>query len=239
MRVALRTTPHVWDFRASQDLAEARAGLAPGHSGWIPFKLGASLDPRKLYYLYVDTKPGVFWKLFQETDGQPNRCPVGTTPADLPGARRWRPLTQGKSLCLRVEPRPRPYSAKNVIQGTNRPDHWTNIWISDPEKGLPTWWQLDWPQPVRFNTVEIAFDTDANRKVTLPLYLYPDCVKDYSLQVKQGASWQDLLEVQGNYVRKRVHTFPEVRSSALRLLVHATNGAPSARVYEVRVYREA
>ena len=92
---------------------------------------------------------------------------------------------------------------------------------------------------VRFNTVEIAFDTDANRKVTLPLYLYPDCVKDYPLQVKQGGSWRDLLEVQGNYVRKRVHTFPEVQSSGLRLRVNTTNGAPSARLYEVRVYQEA
>ncbi len=239
LRVALRAASHVWDFRASQDLAEARASLAPGFSGWIPFKLGASVDPRKLYYLYLESSPGVFWKRFRETDGQPNRCPVGTTAADLPGSSRWRPLTQGRSLCLQVDPRPRPYSAENVIQGTNRPDSWTNIWISDPEKGLPTWWQLDWRQPVRFNTVEIVFDTDANRKVTLPLYLYPDCVKDYSLQVKQSGSWRDLLEVEGNYVRKRVHTFPEVRSSGLRLRVDATNGAPSTRLYEVRVYHEA
>ncbi|MHB0874803.1 MAG: hypothetical protein ACYC5O_02040, partial [Anaerolineae bacterium] len=42
----------------------------------------------------------------------------------------------------------------------------------------------------------------------------------------------------GNHQRRRRHEFATVRTTALRLTVLATNGAPSARVYEVRAYLE-
>lgn len=79
----------------------------------------------------------------------------------------------------------------------------------------------------------------ANRRVTLPLYRYPDCVKDYSIECRLGGSWRTVAEARENYFRRRVHRFEPVRSDRLRLTVLATNGAPAARVYEVRVYNES
>ena len=144
----------------------------------------------------------------------------------------------GHSFCLRVAPESRPYPAANVNRGTNRPDKWTNLWISDPRRPLPAWLELQWNEPREFNTVQITFDTDANRRVTLPLYRYPDCVKDYAIECRAGGSWRALAESKDNYFRRRVHRFEPVRSDRLRLNVLATNGAPSARVYEIRVYND-
>ena len=59
------------------------------------------------------------------------------------------------------------------------------------------------------------------------------------LECRAGGSWKTLVEVSDNYFRRRVHRVEGVRSDAVRLQVRATNGARSARVYEVRVYDEA
>jgi hypothetical protein len=140
---------------------------------------------------------------------------------------------------MTASPIARPYTAQNIVRGTNRPDDWTNIWISDPDLAMPAWIELRWPLRVTFNTVEITFDTNANRRVTLPLFRYPECVRDYRLECGDGDRWNQLAQVENNYERRRVHTFARVTTNRLRLNVLATNGVTSARVYEVRVYNEA
>lgn len=52
-------------------------------------------------------------------------------------------------------------------------------------------------------------------------------------------NWAPIVQVEGNYQRRRVHTFSPVRASSLRVLIRATNGDRSARLYEVRVYNES
>jgi hypothetical protein len=42
----------------------------------------------------------------------------------------------------------------------------------------------------------------------------------------------------GNDLRRRVPDFPEVGTRGVRLEIHESNGARSARVYEVRLDRE-
>jgi hypothetical protein len=52
-----------------------------------------------------------------------------------------------------------------------------------------------------------------------------------------GEGWTELAHVTGNYDRRRVHSVePEVEAEELRVEILRTNGAESARVYEVRVY---
>jgi len=234
--LGLRPAAHVWDFRARDDLAEARATIPAGHQGWVAFDLDTPVEPGRLYYVHVPRKPGITWKSFHQDDHQPPRYPVGTTPADLPGRTTWRARTHGYAFCLRVSPECRPYAPANVIRGTNRPDTWTNIWISDPGQKLPAWLELRWSTPQRFSTVELTFDTETNRRVELPLFRYPDCVRDYTLQVPTATGWRDLLSIEDNYMRRRVHRVDTAETDRLRLNVRATNGAPTARVYEVRVY---
>jgi hypothetical protein len=64
-------------------------------------------------------------------------------------------------------------------------------------------------------------------------------VKDYELEARVNGTWKTIASVKGNYLRRREHRFERVRADRLRLNVMSTNGAPAARVYEVRVYDEA
>jgi hypothetical protein len=45
-----------------------------------------------------------------------------------------------------------------------------------------------------------------------------------------------VASVQGNYQRKRIHTFDPISPKGLRLVVKGTQGDASARVYEIRAY---
>lgn len=266
LRLGLREAPYVWDFRSEIDLKMAEAMIPAGNESWITFGLNARVTSGKLYYVYTDQHTGIYWRSFRDEDGKPSEIPIGTTAAvlppktnyaeksetfrelfptvtlrEIPGAGKsghWKPLTMGRSLCLKITPESQPYHPENVIRGTNRPDKWSNIWISDPDKGLPSTIELAWDSPVTFNTVQLTFDTDQNKRVILPLFRYPECVKDYEIEYFDGSSWHSILLIKDNYVRRRVHRFDQVKAKKLRLKILSTNGAKSARIYEIRVYNE-
>jgi len=92
----------------------------------------------------------------------------------------------------------------------------------------------------------LTFDTGLNRALTLTHEdgfhrrmvwgPQPETVRDYELQVLYGDSAKTVVKVEGNYQRKRVHQFEPQLATGIRLIVHATNGDKSARVFEVRVY---
>lgn len=266
VRLGLREAPFVWDFRSEEDIKIAESIVPANNDGWITFEFEIRIIPGKLYYVYTDKHPGIFWKSFKDSENKSSEIPVGTTAAvlpektayseksetfrelfpdvslkDIPGAGKsghWNPLTMGKSLCLKLVPESNPYRPENVIKGTNRPDKWSNIWISDPEKGLPASLTLEWESPVEFNTVQLTFDTDQNKIVTLPLFRYPECVKDYTLEYFNGSSWNQIIKEEDNYMRRRVHKFDKVKTNKLKINIMATNGVNTARIYEIRVYNE-
>ena len=90
------------------------------------------------------------------------------------------------------------------------------------------------------------FDTGLNRPLTLThsdaFYRrmaqgpQPETVRDYELQVISGTGTATMAAVQGNYQRQCVHRFEPVTADGIRLLVQATNGDASTRVFEVRAY---
>lgn len=237
--LSLRKAAHVWDLRPSRIIATASARISAGYKGYVSFSIRAATDPGSLYFAFIDAHPKIGWAIFADTAGQPSLIPVGTTAADLPPGGRWRSLTQGRSFMLRTTPEQYPYAAQNVVRGTNRPDQWTNIFLSDPSQQLPAWIELQFPSAVRFNHLQITFDTDTNRRVNLPLFRYPECVKKYEIVVPQGSTWQTIVRQDNNYVRRRVHRFAPVSSSRLRIHLLETNGSAQARIYEVRLYNEA
>lgn len=137
--------------------------------------------------------------------------------------------------------------AINVINGVRRGvgDH-SNRWISDPRKGLPQWIELRFHEPVRIREVHLVFDTGLHRPLTLTHSdsynarmirgAQPETVRDYDLQVIHGTSTTTVATVRGNYQRLRRHRFAPHSATALKLVVHATNGDPSARLFEIRAY---
>ena len=237
--LGLRSAAHVWDFRASEDLATATAKVPAKHDGWVAFDFNIDVKPHQLYYVHLPANPSLIWKTCKGGDGQPAVYPIGATGADKPGDKAWRPMLGGQVLCARVTPEQKPYGPANVNTGTHRADRWTNIWISEPTKPVKDQWlELKWDKPQTINTVQLTFDTDCNRRCILPLYKYADCVKRYALEAHTATGWTAVHEEDGNYFRRRVHQFEPVTTDRLRLRIMETNGAPTARVYEMRVYRE-
>jgi hypothetical protein len=239
MQIGLRRAPQVWDFRSDEDIATGKTTIAPGYKGWVEFTFNRDVEPRKLYWVHAPAAPGVLWRAIEVPRGVSHATPPGCVAAQRIGATRWEPL--GTHMCygMKVSPVSRPFAAENVNRGTHRPDRWSNIWISDPSQALPQHVELAWKGPQSINTVLLTFDTNQGRRENAPLFRYPDCVKDYDLQARVNGSWTTLAQSRGNYMRRRQHRFDRVSADALRLNVLATNGAKSARVYEIRVYDEA
>ena len=70
-------------------------------------------------------------------------------------------------------------------------------------------------------------------------YRSPECASDYTLYVEgPGGEWRKAVVVEGNYQRRRVHRFEAVTSRRIRLEILRSNGDPSARLYQMRVYHE-
>ncbi len=137
--------------------------------------------------------------------------------------------------------------AVNVINGVHRGVYERkNRWASDPMQPMPQWLELHFREPKRIREVHLTFDTGLNRELTLSFSDWanrrmiwgpqPETVRDYELQVLYGDSAKTVVKVEGNYQRKRVHKFEPQLATGIRLIVHATNGGKSARVFEVRVY---
>lgn len=84
------------------------------------------------------------------------------------------------------------------------------------------------------DSIDLRFDTNLDQ---LHFAAPPaECVRDYSIEVRSGGPWREVASERGNYHRRRLHHIAPVRGDAVRVKVLATNGAPSARLYEVRVY---
>ncbi|MBS1814902.1 MAG: FAD-dependent oxidoreductase [Acidobacteria bacterium] len=228
----------VFDLRPTKILATATGTVKPGDKQFVSFPLNMQTEPGGLYFIQIDKNPHVSWTIYVDKVGEPSRIPVGASPADFIGGPMWRPFTHGKAFAMRVHPEQRPYTAQNLITGTNRPDRWTNIYLSDPQQSLPAHMELAWERPVQFNQIQVTFDTNMVRRTTLPNFRNPDCVKHYTVEALVNGSWKTLVEEKENYQRRRVHAVEPVTAGKLRLVVHATNGSPQARIYEIRVYNE-
>ncbi len=143
---------------------------------------------------------------------------------------------------------------QNAINGLTRPldDNMemhigkvpNNMWISDPKQPMPQWLELDFGEKRKLNSVYLTFDTNLatkryrSWKFTPSERMPPECVRDYRIEYHDGNDWVTVAQAEDNFQRRRIHTFDEVESSKLRVVVDKTNGDKSARIYEVRAYNE-
>jgi hypothetical protein len=149
-------------------------------------------------------------------------------------------------------------AATNVVSGQTRSVHGergapaeraaagTHRWMSDPRGGFPQWLELLWPQPVVASRVQLIFDTGLHRPLSFSLadaYTalmhwgspQPETVRDYRIEIDTAGDWQTVAVVEGNYERRRVHTFAATSLRRLRVVVLSANGLDHARVCELRV----
>ncbi len=138
-------------------------------------------------------------------------------------------------------------SAEQVLSGiTRQVGDVSHQWVSDPEQPLPQWLRVDLPRPAPVDEIHLTFDSGFIRPLTLThddgfnarmiRGPQPETVRDYTIEARVEGEWRRVVEVKGNYQRKIVHRIEPVTADSVRLTVHATNGDPSARVFEVRLY---
>jgi hypothetical protein len=244
------TTPDAWHAHGWNDLQDAafrevhRAGgtLRAGCEGWFELELGGvelgAKDPAgdaDRVLIHLDANPRVRWAM-------------ATQPSEIAEAvershhsPRWLPL--GAMGTLRLAPAPALGEAANVTNGFHRrfsraP---TNMWMSDPNDGLPQELTLGWPVERTLSQVSVTFDNLVRYTHDNPWHagtrVLPMLARDYELSVWHGGEWTPVAQVRDNHHRRRVHRIAPVRATRLRLTVQAAWGEGfGARVYEVRVH---
>jgi hypothetical protein len=238
------------DFQTQEVIATATARVAAHGEAWVDFRFDVDIDPRYPHWIRLDPLPEMSWAY---------------TANEVIGAQRaeWYDLLESwypvrGTHCFRTLPLSRPYGAVNVISGMSRAEDGPNLWVSDAGQPLPQWIDLTLPEPREIDAVYLTFDTNldvavkekpdpsskrgyqlANLKGAPKSGPAPECVRDYRVLVHDGTVYQEAVRVEDNYQRRRIHRFAPVMVHKVKLLVEATNGAPEARVYEIRLYRES
>jgi hypothetical protein len=111
----------------------------------------------------------------------------------------------------------------------------------------PAWVELHWDRPQRMRELQITFDSGFKRQLTLSAQesqnvnllraAQPETVRDYTVIARSGDGTEHTLAaVKDNFQRLRRHRFDAVEVQSIRIEVHATNGDPLARIFEVRCY---
>lgn len=243
IRAGLRLAARINDLLSTHDLAQAEAVVPPGGGAWVRFAFRADVEPQRFYWIHLPTLPGVEWALQRESLLGTHRAAWVAEPH-----LRWRsfapvfcPGGQRGMFLVRVAPDSQPYAATHVISGVNRPERFTNLWVSAP--GLPQTLDVTLAAPSDVASVHVTFDDDLDTNIYHPrpwgrLSEGPrsTLVKDYRLLARNGNGWTELMRITDNYQRHRVHTFPCQRTDCIRLECLATHGGAEARIYGIRIY---
>ncbi len=229
VRVGLRAAKEPGDFSSREDLAVAEAEVPPERESWVRFEVNCQVDS-PYFWVWLSKAEGISWRLMRA-------APRGSHRAYEEEPERWRRMRGFYSVYteppIEIGTGIRP---ENVINGLTRPlDEKPNLWASDPQESLPQWIELRWKEPVEIGAVYLTFDTNLDERGWRTA-LVPECVRDYELLYHGCRRWVSIVKVEGNYQRRRVHRFEPIRTRRLRLVVHATNGDRSARVFEIRAY---
>lgn len=227
---------HLWDYRVHTDAALARTTVMvpPGASQWIcwPIQLTLPADVQAGSFLRLDAlaNPHVLWHAAR-------KIIPGHMAMYAISPNRMRRFGNGHTLAYRISPPQRPFDPAQVQSGVTRPHRATNLWMSDPNQPLPQSLELSWDQPHPLHEIRLVFPGHLIREyhAYAPFYRDPQCPRDYRIEAWSGSEWLLLHQESGNYQRLRVHALTEpVRTAKLRITVTATNGDPSAAIYEVR-----
>jgi FAD dependent oxidoreductase len=230
----------IWHYETHPGTPLAKTTLIVPPSGphWVDWTLDLGPDdiPEGISYVRIDLGGNELVEWHVAGTVQPGH--VATYEA-YPGM--FRRFGGGSTLSFKVLPVQDCYRPENVLTGVTRPQRSTNLWRSDPVEPMPQWLDLTWETPQRVRQVQLTFAGNTLREYHAypAFYRDPQCAKDYTLSALVDGVWKEVARLRGNYKTRVVHDLEEaVNTDRLRLAISATNGDPSAGVYEVRCYEE-
>jgi len=229
----IRSASSQGDYSAEDDLAVINAVVPPKRESFVEFPIDCAIR-EPFVWVWLQPTEGISWRLM-------NRAPIGSCRAYGGSSGRQWTVVEGQYYAVAVDPPlaiPADYRPENAVNGATRiQGDITNLWASDPEQPMPQWLALEFPEPTKFNTVYLTFDTDMNNRYHDEPFV-PQCVREYELSHHDGTQWTTILRENGNFQRRRVHRFDTVVGTKLKLTVHGTDATPAARLFEIRVYDE-
>jgi hypothetical protein len=235
--VSARLVPvdHLWDYRVepAAPLATTTLLVPPGRRRWIKWPLGnLAVTPGRYLRLDLGPAPQIGWTLAGTIlPGHPHAFDMG--------GGRMRRHGCGITACFRVHPPQPVYEPANVLAGAARPHRWTNLWRSVPAQPLPQSLELSWSSPQTVRQIELTFPGNlfTEYHAYAPFSRDPQCPRDYRIEALTEGGWNTVVATEGNYQRHRRHALATaITSNRIRIVVTATNGDPSAQIYEVRCY---
>ena len=223
---------------SSEQVYTAEAEVPSMGENWVFFPVYIKIDPALFLegaylQMWIEAVEGISWRSLVKLS---NYRRVGVR--DETGKWFW---TKGSCLNFSLK-KPQDVIAnctpENVINGHSRNISAENYeWVSDPARQLPQWLEVTFEKPEKINTVSLVFNTDMTNPGTYWGDKYPSvatCVKDYYVEVFDGANWTRVAEVTENFMRKRTHSFSQLVAEKIRVTVTATCGDASARITEIR-----
>ncbi|GAA3408954.1 FAD-dependent oxidoreductase [Paenibacillus hodogayensis] len=229
---------HLWDYRSEpgEPLATAFLEVKPGSGHWAEWPVALDVSRLRGSYVRLDllANPHVRWLTAAAV------VPGHISAFDM-GNGQMRRFGHGETMSFRVEPAQCCFGGSSVTSGVTRPHRYPNVWRSDPSEPLPQWLELSWAQPVAIGRLELTFPGHLLRDYRHypALYRDPQCPKDMTAEAFIGGRWRELGALRGHYQRRGTIVPGEpVFADRLRVTVHATNGDPSAAIYEIRCYAD-
>ncbi|MGC9316777.1 MAG: FAD-dependent oxidoreductase [Armatimonadota bacterium] len=218
------------------------AAVPAGHEGWVSvdtsgLELGATdaaCDDDRLLISLAENQ-SIEWAV---TTGP---CPIAGMVEHSHTRPRWSML--GEMAAIRLRPAPPVGEAANAVNEYTRrlgtaP---TNMWMSDPDRGMPQELRLQWDEPQAISRVELVFDTlyrdrhDApweSRKRAAAM-----CARDYDIIALTDDGWRRIAATRGNHNRRRSHEMKPLVARGLRIRVlSAHDNSYGARIYRVSVF---
>ncbi len=218
-------------IKGARPLAEAVVTVPAGKKGYVQTPALNAKPTGKYLWVVVHKAPGVQWTLLDKLQDGAARAWKGGAKWRIDRATEQYAMATSPALRYSVDARP-----ENVIDGVSRTvGDALHLWASDPNEDLPQTLTLEFKQPVTARQVRLTFDSELTLRYT-PKPLSALLVKDYVVEVCDGKTWHEVAQDADNYLRLRVHDFEPRQITAVRVTVRGTHGAPSARIFELRVY---
>ncbi|MEV4895152.1 FAD-dependent oxidoreductase [Nonomuraea sp. NPDC055795] len=224
-------------------VATREIALAAGEKQWAELGLDWHPETARNAFLLVKANPLVSLHVAdQATPGVLcfTRVPLPPQAESPQPLREWsdRGLLR-RTFCLETGATA-AFAPGKALDGYQRPYAGPHMWVSAT---LPAELELRWPEPVTIGRVEVIADDDVNEDLInlhhhrTPFEIIPTLVRDYRVEALVGGRWRQVAETRGNRRRRIAHPLPEpVTAEGLRIVVEASNGAPSAHLIAVRAY---
>lgn len=215
--------------------------LPPAYEGWVSVPIPASItlvpkdpvsdDHRVL--IALDENRSVSWALTRQQND------LAEMVEHSHHQEVWR-LVDAMAT-MRLTPSPALGEATNSINGYHRrfsrgP---TNMWLSDPDAGLPQDLTLTWDAVRTFDEIKLTFDNLTAFRHDQPwesgTRVLPFLVKSYTVDYWVDGEWRELLREENNIHRFRWHQFTPVCTARIRLRLLETHGKAVARLYQIQV----